>query len=116
MSDKIFFLNTETEKVSRYDLSKFMRYTDNFDPLTSKFFEDIKKLPIGGQYRVSGNEFRPDRLSMEIYNSFQYWWIIMLFNDLLEVQSVQAGTIIYYPEQEELEDLYFNLKSQEISQ
>jgi hypothetical protein len=53
---------------------------------------------------------------MDIYSSFQYWWIIMLFNDLLEVQSIQAGTIIYYPEQEALEDLYFSLKSQEISQ
>lgn len=116
MSDKIFFINVESDKESRYDMSKFLRYTDNSDPISSKFMEDLKAIPPGGSYRVTGNEHRPDRISMDIYKNFQYWWIIMVYNDILKVEDLVAGLTILFPDVDSLEDLYFGLNTQEISQ
>jgi len=53
---------------------------------------------------------------MEIYNNFQYWWIIMLYNNILKIDELVSGLTLSYPDINDLEDLYFSLKSQEISQ
>lgn len=116
MSDKIFFIDILNDTESRYALSKFLRFTDNSDPITSKFIEDLKNINSGGTYRITGNEFRPDRISMEIYNNFQYWWIILLYNNILKIEDLVSGLVLSYPDINDLEDLYFSLKSQEISQ
>jgi len=48
MSDKIFFIDLLNDTESRYSLSKFLRFTDNSDPITSKFIEDLKNINSGG--------------------------------------------------------------------
>lgn len=116
MSEKIFFIDVDSESETRFDMAKFFRFTDNSDPITSKFLEDLKELSPGGQYRVTGNEFRPDRISYAIYNNFQYWWVIMVYNDILKVEDLATGTLLLYPAVDDLEDIYFSLKTQEISQ
>lgn len=116
MSDKIFFIDFESESETRFDMSKFFRFTDNHDPITSKFIEDLKNLEPIGTYRVTGNEFRPDRISMDIYRNFQYWWLILIYNDVLKIEDLRAGEVLYYPPLDAIEDIYFSLKTQEVSQ
>lgn len=116
LNDKIFFIDVESESETRFDMAKFFRFTDNADPITSKFVEDLKKLNPGGTYRITGNEFRPDRISYAIYQNFQYWWVLMVYNDILKVEDLTSGVTIVYPVIDDLEDIYFTLKTQEISQ
>lgn len=117
MMDKAFFLDLETEKKSRYNKAKFLRFSnDTYDPLTSVFLELLPNVRLGGRYRIAGWEFRPDRISFDIYGSFQYWWIILEYNGIQKNEELTAGRTIYYPELEDLEDLYFSLKSRELGQ
>lgn len=111
----MFYLDLENESDVRYDFSKFMRYAggDNYDPLTSKFLKDLKGLAVKGRLVIQGEEGRPDLISKKIYSSFQYWWLILLYNSILDLSELTIGKTILYPDENDLEDLYLSLKTQE---
>lgn len=112
-NEKQFFINLEKETPKRYDMSRFMEFTDNFDPLTSGFFKDIKALPTSGYFVIQGEEFRPDAISHKIYGSTQYWWAVMIYNDLADINLLTPGLSLKFPSLADLEDAYFQLKSKQ---
>lgn len=110
-ASKFFFLNLDNDDLQRFDLSKFMKFEHGiYDPLTSFAFEEIRNLPIGGNYIVNGKNYRPDWISFEIYETDQFWWAIMLYNGLVSVNEIQHGMELTYPLIGSLEDFYFDLK------
>lgn len=110
----MFYIDLENENEVRYDMAKFMRNdVDNFDPITSKFLTDLKSLPTKGRLIIQGEEGRPDLISKKIYGSFQYWWLILLYNSILDMSELTIGSTILYPDENDLEDFYLSLKSQE---
>lgn len=110
----MFFINLDQESTDRYDFSKFMEYTnDSHDILNSYFIAKLKKLPSGGEKVIQAEEFRPDLLSYSIYGDYQYWWILMLYNDILDIEDVSIGLTVRYPTIDSLEDLFFSLKALE---
>ena len=115
MSDntKLFFINLEVDSKERFDISKFMEFTDNFDPLSSAMFEDIKKLKKGGDFKVIIEEGRPDEVSFKTLGSTQYWWVILLLNGLTQVDDIKIGDRLSFPDLNSLEDLFFSLKSRQ---
>lgn len=113
MADKYFFIDLDNSSEKRYEISKFFEYTDNFDPLTSFLYEQLKSLPMEGYILVQGEDGRPDLLSNRIYSDTQYWWILMTYNDLAKVEEIVNGMEIRYPSIESLENLYFSLKTNE---
>lgn len=109
-----FFINSELESDERYDLAKFLDYSDNFDPLTSSFLLELKKLSASGEYVITDDEFKPDLTSSRIYSGrTQYWWLLMLYNNILSEDDWLVETVIQYPSIDALEDIYFTLKSKE---
>lgn len=112
-NEKKFFINLEKETERRYDMSRFLELSDNFDPLTSGFYDDIHALPLHGFFVISGEEFRPDAIAHKIYGQTQYWWAIMIYNNLSDINDLVAGTSLRYPSIENLEDAYFKLKSKQ---
>ena len=110
-----FFINLGKETSERYDMSVFMDFTDNFDPLTSSFITDLKSLRTVGTFEVQSESSRPDLISYKIYNDLQYWWILLVYNDIISNEDIAIGTIIKYPSVRDLESLYFSLKSKEKS-
>lgn len=112
-NEKLFFINLDAETPKRYDMSRFMEFTDNFDPLTCGFFRDIKALPNSGFFVVQGEEFRPDAVAYKIYGNTQYWWAIMIYNGLFDVNQLTAGLSLQFPAIDDLEDAYFKLKSKQ---
>lgn len=112
-NEKQFFINLEKETEKRYDMSRFMEFTDNFDPLTAGFLRDIKALPTDGYFVVQGEEFRPDAIAHKLYGSTQYWWAVMIYNDLSDINQLTSGISLSYPSLEDLEDAYFKLKSKQ---
>jgi hypothetical protein len=103
----MFYLNEDVRVSSRYDMIKFFEMNkDNLDPLTSFYAENIKRLPYVGEYTVIKEVKRPDLLSYNIYGSTQYWWILLLYNDLSGVNDLVAGAQIRYPSHSTIEELY----------
>lgn len=92
-------------------MSKFMAYTDNHDPLTSRFLKKLLELPVRGQTLVQGEEARPDQLAYTIFGDCQYWWVILFYNKKQDSDSLTAGELINYPSLQELEELLFSLKA-----
>ncbi len=109
-----FFINLEKDTEKRYDLSKFLEFSDNYDPLTSSFTNNLISLPAGGEYTLQGEDSRPDLLSYHVYGDTQYWWVLLMYNSVIDYSELKTGTKIKYPNITDLESLYFSLKSQEI--
>lgn len=110
-----FFINLDVFRgTDRYSLGKFLEFTDNFDPVTSEFLQRVTQLKIGGTYTIRGEDARPDTVSQELYGNTQYWWILMFYNGITRIDNITNGLEIRYPDSDELEDLYFTLKSKEL--
>lgn len=105
-----FFIDLEREPKPRFNLAKFMAFSDNFDPLTSNFLNNIKTLKLGGEFQVQGEEGRPDWISYKIYGDSQYWWILLYYNSLFDSEQVTPDKTILYPDQTALENFYYGLK------
>jgi len=110
-----FFINLDLETEKRFDMSKFLEFTDNYDSLTSKFLLDLKKLKPIFTFVITHEEKKPDLISQLIYGDTQYWWIILYYNDITEIDELVSGKILQYPSLEDLEDLYFSLRSEEVA-
>lgn len=114
MNDKLFFINLDIEPENRFDIERFMEFTDNYDVLTSSLLNDINTLPNGGVYTVQGEDGRPDNISYKVYGDVQYWWIIMMYNSLTDISQIITGMDLYYPSLADLEAYYFSLKSKQV--
>ena len=107
----MFFINLSVKSDERFDLAKFLSFEDNrFDPLDSFFLREIPKLTSRGQYAVQNEVQRPDLVSFRFYNTTEYWWIIMTFNDLLSVTELTAGKVLDIPSEDDISRLFFRLR------
>ena len=106
----MFYIDLDTITTDRYDLAKFMDYTDDgvFDPLNSYLLLEIPILPKVGTYTIRKEAERPDLLSYALYKDTQYWWVLMWYNSLLKPQDLTVGLQINYPSLSSLEQLYMN--------
>jgi len=108
------FINTLDEFKTRYDLAKFMEYTNNcYDVLTSYVLENISALEISETNVVQTEEQRPDLISYNIYGTTQYWWILMHFNAFINIDNFINSVNYNIFSITDLEDMYFSLKSLE---
>lgn len=112
----LFYINLDVESTGeRYDIRKFMPFTDNFDPLTSEFMRKLPDVESAGIYRVDKFPGRPDQISYEIYQTFQYWWVIMAHNKIIRIDDIKIGDEISFPNINDVEDLFFSLKSKQVA-
>lgn len=107
-----FFIDTSTTYTDKFDMAKFMEFTDNFDPLTSKFLQDIGKLKPITSFIVQGEEYRPDLISRSLYQDPQYWWIDLVYNKVKNINEIIAGKGLRIASLNDKEDMIFTLKSQ----
>ena len=105
----MFYINNDINNSTRYDLSKFMEFNnDNYDSLNSYMLEFLSKLPAFGLYMVKENEGKPDLISYDLYEDTQYWWILMLYNNIFNINELTPNKIISYPSISSIEELYSN--------
>jgi len=112
-NEKIFYINLGIENENRFDIERFMEFTDNYDVLTSSILNDLQSIKVGGRYTVEGDDARPDNVSFKIYGDVQYWWIIMLYNSLTDVSQIKNAMELIFPDQDALEEFYFSLQSKQ---
>ena len=109
----LFYINLDSTAPNRFDPEFFFEYTDNLDLLNSEFLRQLKELPENGTYTVSTEEGRPDLLSYKIYTDTQYWWLLLIYNDLVYVDDLVLGMTIKFPSLADLEAIYFSLTSKQ---
>lgn len=103
----MFFMNNSLDTDTRYDTIKFLEFNkDNVDPLNSFMLLNITNLPPHGTYLVKNEEGRPDLLSYRIYNDTQYWWALMWYNSIMNVNDIKTGMVLQYFNVGQLEELY----------
>lgn len=97
----------------RYDISKFMSNENGsiLDSVDSEFMYKLKNLSRYGTYTVISEVGRPDLLSERIYGAglTQYWWILMMVNELRFPWDLTMNLVLRYPLIDDLEDIYFSL-------
>lgn len=103
----MYYINNEIETDNRFDTLKFLNFNDdNFDPLDSFTLFNIKNLSTLGSKEITNEEKRPDLLSYNIYEDTQYWWILLVYNDILDINELTSGKVIKYPSLNSIEYLY----------
>ncbi len=116
---ELFYINLEIESDERFDLAKFMDFSDDvkgtaagrFDPLTSFFLRELPLLQSRGQYAIQVEEFRPDQISFKFFGTTEYWWVIMAYNSMLSIEELTTGTILEIPSEESMSQLFFRLRA-----
>lgn len=108
-----FFINLEKETKERFSLSKFMEWTDNYDPLTSIFLKRLSSISHYALKEVFGEDGRIDLFAYREMNHVEYWWILLAYNKKLYFDDIKTGDILRIPTPDELEALFFSLKELE---
>lgn len=108
----MFFINTDYVSDEKYDWAKFMPFLeDNFDVLNSYFMENFMLLTPLGNFIVTSEEYRPDLISYKIYKTVNYWYLILLYNSIKDLDELKTGKVLNYFDVRDLESLFFSLKS-----
>ena len=104
----MFYINN-LDTVTRYDTIKFFNFdVDNIDCLTSYMLKILKTLPVQGSYTLLNEDARPDLLSYHIYKDTQYWWLLLAYNSILDINDLKPRLIVQYPSLDNIEDVYLS--------
>lgn len=74
------------------------------DLYNSKFVYILKSLPSQGEYLVVLNKYRIDLISYDIYNSYDYGEIILIYNGIT-ISELRPGVILRSPSIDDLNTL-----------
>ena len=111
--DKKFFIDLDKTPKERFDMGRFMEFSDNYDPLTSSMINDLDTVKSRSVYEVQNAEGRPDLISYRRYGDTQFWWVIALYLNKMDFDDFSVGEVLQTPEIDFLEDFYFRLKAEE---
>lgn len=109
----MFYINEDIESKGRFDLARFVEFSSDdevYDFLGSFFVQKIQTLSLFGIFTVLEDEGRLDNIAYKIYQDTSYWWILMVYNNLVVPHEVENGAKIRYPSPQDLEKLFFDLK------
>jgi hypothetical protein len=110
----LFYINTELETPRRFNSEKFMEFLNgNYDILTAYLYNRLKELPLSGVYKVISGEANPALISYRIYGDTQYWYLLLLYNDVIDFRDVKIGDRIKFFDLSDLEDLFFILRTRQ---
>ncbi len=108
----MYYFDFDYESTERYDAYKYLDKTEGtIDILTSYFIIEVQKLNSVGIYKITTEAYRPDLLSYRIYGHVQYWWILLLYNNIISYNELEINKEILFPSLEDIEDLYFSLRA-----
>ena len=85
---------------SRYLNSKVIYWGSNIPRLTFTTYQRKPYVPSSTDtFGVipPGSEYRPDKISQEVYNTPDLWWKIMEVNGIYDIYDFKAGLTIRLP-------------------
>ena len=113
-----YFYYDYVETPVRFDSSKFVPFTEiaGYDFLRSYFVQQLGYIPSDNEFEIITEEGRVDLIANSMFDGTylptQYWWIILLYNGIYDIDELKTGKRLKAPNLDDLEDLYFRVKSQ----
>ena len=101
---------------SKYNRSNFIDTTNETGTLQYDFlnnsFSKFKFSRKTSPYRIAADDINPRMISLKVYGTYDYWWIILAYNNILDVYTeIVPGNLIEIPDIRDIEDFYnFNKK------
>ncbi|MBF0527572.1 MAG: hypothetical protein HQK56_21035 [Deltaproteobacteria bacterium] len=107
----MFYIDdSSTPYTTKYVPARFMEWKENLpDVYNSYFLKQIMKIPASGIMYVAEYAGRPDNLSFFLYQSYQYWWLLMYYNSLTHVSQLKATLRINYFALKDLDVVFMTL-------
>lgn len=99
---------TVTDSPVKVDLKRFLEafsIDDAYDINRSEFVRRLSDLPALGSFYVRGEDNRLDWISYQLYKTTSYWWILLLYNGLVDPLEVVSGMSIRYPSITDIDSL-----------
>jgi hypothetical protein len=83
--------------MKRFDIARFLFARDGyFDAASSYLIQNLPSLPMVGYYIIVDTPFRPDTISFDIWGDTQYWWMVMLYNNIIDIRNLPQLTRLNY--------------------
>ena len=97
----------------RYESSKFFPFSElgGFDIIRSYFAQQLGYIPEFGDMEIVTNEGRVDLCAVDTLGETQYFWILLMYNGVIDVNELKTGSILKIPDKNKIEELYFRVKS-----
>lgn len=108
-----YFYYKYIETPVRYESSKFWPFNDvgGFDIIRSYFSQQLGYIPEFGDMEIVTNEGRIDLCALDALGETQYFWILLMYNGIIDVNELTTGKILKIPDKNKIEELYFRVKS-----
>ncbi len=116
-TNKIVYLHASREEAlkgqildfaSRYNHSRLLAYSEhqvltfgtydrNYNPVNHRDVKRVSKDEVKYYQVTSGTEFKPWLISTEAYGDPAYWWYIMEYNNIFDVEEITMGKTLKIP-------------------
>ena len=111
----LLFQNTNYDYATKLDIGKFISL-DNLRPsiLTSWVISQIKQIQEYEVFQITKEAGYLDYIAYSKYQDHSYWWIIALYNDILDEETeLSEGTTLKVPSINALTKIMNELKANE---
>ena len=112
----MFFYNQKLENITDTGLIQeehFFKFDEKnacYDMFDNTFINSFMKLKSIGNYVITSNdEKRPDLISYNIYNTVKYWWLLILYNEILDSDELKKDKQLKYFDINDLNKLIMDL-------
>lgn len=113
----MFYINLDIDREKRFDMSKFLSFEESVYSLHDSYLlREIPKLKKRGEFTVTVQETRPWLISYEIYGDVQYWWALMIYNNIVDFTSIDTGDSIDYFTLDDLDALFYDLRRKQLAE
>jgi len=66
------------------------------DPISLGYHDLFNQ--VGLPFEVTSKYgFAPDRISFDYYGTYDFWWLVLMFNGFVHPREVQVGMVIRLP-------------------
>lgn len=101
----------------RFDLARYMTFRDGyFDAASSYLIQNLKTLPLVGYYIITDEPYRPDMIAWDIYGDTQFWWMIMVYNNIIDIRNLPQLTKLTFFSLNDLDRMFAQMVSTQGSQ
>lgn len=69
---------------------------DHLDPMSTNFISNLKSKVLYHEI-TKQEQYRIDLISKNLYDSYDYYWILLAINDFKDISQLAAGEKLAYP-------------------